>query len=38
MLSNIDDIGFDQVWKAGGLSSQAGDYFDSEDSIIVMIK
>ncbi len=29
-LTNIEDITFDQAWKAAGLSSNMDDYFDME--------
>lgn len=38
ILSNIEDISFDQAWKASGLSSNTEDYFDEKDAIIVMIE
>lgn len=35
ILSNTEDITFDQAWRAGGLSSNTNDYFDPKDAIIV---
>lgn len=35
ILSNNDDITFDQAWKAFGFSSNSEDYFKPEDAIIV---
>lgn len=35
VLSNTDDITFEQAWKASGLSSNTDDYFDAKDAIIV---
>ena len=35
VLSNIEDITFEQAWKAGGLSSNTNDYFDPKEAIIV---
>ena len=37
-LSNIDDITFEQAYKAGGLSSNIDDYFEMEDAILVAMK
>lgn len=34
-LSNIEDISFEQAWKASGLSSLTADYFKIEDAILV---
>lgn len=34
-LSNIEDITFDQAWKAAGLSSNSNDYFDIENAVLV---
>lgn len=34
-LSNIEDISFEQAWKASGLSSLTTDYFKIEDAILV---
>lgn len=38
ILSNSDDITFEQAWKASGLSSDTSDYFDIEDAKIVEIQ
>ncbi len=35
VLSNTEDITFDQTWKASGLSSNMADYFDPAVSVIV---
>lgn len=35
ILSNIDNITFEQAARASGLSSYSGDYFDVEDAVIV---
>lgn len=37
ILSNTDDITFEQAWKASGLSSNMADYFKEEDAVIVGI-
>ena len=37
-LSNIDEITFEQAWKASGLSSNAEDYFNSKDAVLVEMK
>ena len=34
-LSNLEDITFEQAWKAGGLSSDSDDYFSAEDAVLV---
>ena len=34
-LSNIENISFDQAWKASGLSSNLDDYFTVEDALLV---
>lgn len=34
-LSNIEEITFDQAWKASGLSSNLDDYFKKEDARFV---
>lgn len=38
ILSNIEDITFEQAWKASGLSSNSNDYFEIEDAVFVAIK
>ena len=35
ILSNRNDITFEQAWKASGLSSNTEDYFDTKDAILV---
>ena len=37
-LSNLEDITFEQAWKAAGLSSYSGDYFPKEDAVLVEMK
>ena len=37
-LSNIEEISFDQAWKAAGLSSNMDDYFDPKDAVLVAMK
>lgn len=37
-LSNLEDITFEQAWKASGLSSNMNDYFKEEDAKYVAIK
>lgn len=37
ILSNIENITFEQAWKASGLSSSMSDYFKAEDAVIVGI-
>ncbi|MBR3636217.1 MAG: immunogenic protein [Lachnospiraceae bacterium] len=37
-LSNIEDISFEQAWKAAGLSSNMDDYFDPKDAVLVALK
>lgn len=34
-LSNLEDITFEQAWKAAGLSSDTADYFDPKDAVLV---
>ena len=34
-LSNLEEITFDQAWKASGLSSNLEDYFTVEEAILV---
>ena len=38
ILSNREEITFDQAWKASGLSSNMADYFDVEDLTFVGIQ
>ena len=37
-LSNIEEISFEQAWKAAGLSSNLDDYFDPEEAVLVEMK
>ena len=37
-LSNIEDITFEQAWKASGFSSNMDDYFKEEDAKLVAMK
>ncbi|MBD5520248.1 MAG: immunogenic protein [Lachnospiraceae bacterium] len=37
-LSNIEDITFEQAWKASGFSSNMDDYFNVEDATLVAMK
>lgn len=37
-LSNLEEISFDQAWKAAGFSSNTADYFDVKDAILVACK
>lgn len=37
-LSNIEEITFDEAWKASGLSSNLDDYFDAKDALLVAMK
>ena len=38
ILRNIEEITFDQAWKASGLSSSTEDYFAGEDAVFVAIQ
>ncbi|GFI61509.1 hypothetical protein IMSAG049_00668 [Clostridiales bacterium] len=38
ILSNTEDISFEQAWKASGLSSNLDDYFKFEEAVFVAIK
>lgn len=38
ILSNTEDITFEQAWKASGLSSNSDDYFKTEDAVFVATK
>ena len=38
ILSNIEEITFDQAWKASGLSSNTEDYFPAEEAVFVAIQ
>ena len=37
-LSNLETITFEQAWKAAGLSSDAADYFDPKDAVLVEMR
>lgn len=37
-LSNLEEITFDQAWKAAGLSSNSNDYFDVKDAVLVELR
>lgn len=37
-LSNIEDISFEQAWKASGFSSNMDDYFKEEEAKFVAVK
>lgn len=34
-LSNLEEITFEQAWKAAGLSSDSNDYFSPNDAVLV---
>lgn len=34
-LSNLEEIPFEQAWKAAGFSSSSDDYFSPEDAVLV---
>ena len=34
-LSNIEEISFEQAYKAAGINSYSGDYFSAEDAVLV---
>lgn len=34
-LSNLEEITFDQAWKAAGFSSSTADYFSPEEAVLV---
>lgn len=38
ILSNIEEITFEQAWKASGLSSNTEDYFSEEEAVFVEYK
>ena len=38
LLSQSEDISFEQAWKASGLSSNSEDYFDEEYAIFVAVQ
>lgn len=37
ILTNRDDITFEEAWKASGLSSDTRDFFDPKDAVIIKI-
>ncbi|MDO5156986.1 MAG: immunogenic protein [Eubacteriales bacterium] len=37
-LSNMENISFEQAWKAAGYSSDMNDYFDAKDAKLVEMK
>ena len=37
-LSNLEEITFEQAWKAAGLSSNTNDYFNVKDAVLVEMK
>ena len=37
-LSNIENITFEQAWKAAGFSSNSADYFPVEEAVLVELK
>ena len=37
-LSNLENITFEQAWKASGFSSISTDYFSKEDAVLVELK
>ena len=37
-LSNLEEISFEQAWKAAGLSSNSNDYFNAKDAVVVEVK
>lgn len=34
-LSNLEEITFDQAWRAAGLSSNTADYFSADEAVLV---
>lgn len=34
-LSNLEEITFEQAWRAAGLSSDTNDYFSPDDAVLV---
>ena len=38
LLSQSEDISFEQAWKASGLSSDSEDYFDEEYAVFVAVQ
>lgn len=37
-LSNLENISFEQAWKAAGFSSDTTDYFETKDAVLVEVK
>lgn len=37
-LSNLEEITFEQAWKASGLCSNRNDYFEVADAVLVEVK
>ena len=37
-LSNLNEITFEQAYKAAGISSNSEDYFDAKDAVLVDMK
>ena len=37
-LSNLENITFEQAWKAAGYSSNTADYFDVKDAVLIETK
>lgn len=37
-LSNVENLTFEQAWKAAGYSSDTADYFTTEDAVLVEMK
>ena len=37
-LSNIENITFEQAWKAAGFSSNTADYFSPDEAVLVEMK
>ena len=37
-LSNIENITFEQAWKAAGFSSNTADYFSPNEAVLVEMK
>ena len=38
ILSNIEEISFEEAWRASGLSSNLDDYFKAEEAVFVATK
>ena len=37
-LSNIENISFEQAWKAAGFSSNTADYFSADEAVLVEMR